>query len=61
MNRLILSNKATALFLVVLGLGCFCLSPLAQAVSPPPDGGYPGGWSLSFLTSAVTINAFSYK
>src|SRR5262245_18893605 len=24
-------------------LACFGLSSLAQAVSPPPDGGYPGG------------------
>jgi Chaperone of endosialidase len=31
MNRLIQLNKATAVFLVVLGLGCFCLSPTAQA------------------------------
>jgi hypothetical protein len=31
MNRLIQLNKATGVFFVVLGLGCFCLSPLAQA------------------------------
>jgi hypothetical protein len=31
MNRLIQLNKATAVFLVVLGLGCFRLSPTAQA------------------------------
>jgi hypothetical protein len=43
MNRLMQPNKATAVFFVVLGLGCFCLSSLTQAVSPPPDGGYPGG------------------
>jgi hypothetical protein len=28
--------------LAVLTLACFALSPVAQAVSPPPDGGYPG-------------------
>jgi len=27
--------------LTPLLLGCFALSPIAQAVSPPPDGGYP--------------------
>jgi trimeric autotransporter adhesin len=42
MNRLIQLNKETAVFFVVLGVGCFWLSPLAPAVSPPPDGGYPG-------------------
>ena len=26
---------------VVVALGCFALSPRAQAVNPPPDGGYP--------------------
>src|SRR5437773_5664160 len=28
--------------LVSLTLVCFALSPTAQAVLPPPDGGYPG-------------------
>ena len=32
-----------ALLTVALGLACFGLSLGAQAVSPPPDGGYPGG------------------
>jgi endosialidase-like protein len=29
--------------LALIALGCFPLSPTTQAVSPPPDGGYPGG------------------
>jgi Chaperone of endosialidase len=28
---------------ILLTLGCFALYPVAQAVSPAPDGGYPGG------------------
>src|SRR5437588_754816 len=28
---------------VASALACFALGPKAQAVSPPPDGGYPGG------------------
>ena len=36
-------NKAISLFLVFLSaLVCFGLTPTVQAVSPPPDGGYPG-------------------
>jgi hypothetical protein len=31
-----------AFLLIPLSLGCFALSPTAQAVDPPPDGGYPG-------------------
>src|SRR4029077_14175268 len=27
---------------LVLTYACFALSQIAQAVSPPPDGGYPG-------------------
>ena len=41
MNPLIQLKKATPVFLVALV--CFGLSPTMQAVSPPPDGGYPGG------------------
>ena len=32
-----------ALIFVILLLGCFGLLHKAQAVNPPPDGGYPGG------------------
>jgi hypothetical protein len=36
-------NKAISLFVVFLSaLVCFALAPTVQAVSPPPDGGYPG-------------------
>src|SRR5712691_3356329 len=28
---------------IVLIVACWALSPIAQAVLPPPDGGYPGG------------------
>jgi hypothetical protein len=31
-----------ALLLIPLALACFALSPIVRAVSPPPDGGYPG-------------------
>jgi hypothetical protein len=40
MNPLIQLKKAAPVFLAALG--CFGLLPNAQAVSPPPDGGYPG-------------------
>ena len=57
MNRLIQLNKVTAVFFVVLGLGCFWLSPLVLALDPPPDGGYPnantaeGESALQFVTT----------
>src|SRR5580765_7842320 len=41
MNPLI-RLKTTSLLLITLTLLCFGLLPQAQAVVPPPDGGYPG-------------------
>jgi hypothetical protein len=42
MNPLIQLKKATPPFLGFFVLVCLTLSPRAQAVLPPPDGGYPG-------------------
>ena len=42
MNPVIQSKKSTPIFLVVVVFGCFAPLPKVQAVSPPPDGGYPG-------------------
>jgi hypothetical protein len=41
MNPLIQLQKSALLFVTALLLTCFVLSPGAQAVVPPPDGGYP--------------------
>jgi hypothetical protein len=38
-------------FFILLALACFAISPRAQAVIPPPDGGYPG------FTTAEGTNA----
>ena len=40
MNPLIQRKRSTPLFLAALA--CLAISPMAKAVSPPPDGGYPG-------------------
>src|SRR5436309_10590803 len=40
MNIPITSHQA---LITILALACFPATPVAQAVSPPPDGGYPGG------------------
>jgi Chaperone of endosialidase len=42
MNPLIQLKTITPRLLITLALLCFGLSPKAQAVVPPPDGGYPG-------------------
>ena len=67
MNPMIQLKKPTPLIVTVLSLGCF---GLAQAVVPPPDGGYPGGNTaegtnalLSLTTgqnnTAVGVNSLS--
>jgi len=53
--------------LVALSLACFAFSPGAQAVSPPPDGGYPGGNTaegqdaLLHLTTGVQNTAVGFR
>jgi hypothetical protein len=37
------SSSRLALLLIPLVFACLALSPMAQAVTPPPDGGYAGG------------------
>jgi hypothetical protein len=67
MNPMIQLKKPTPLIVTVLSLACF---GLAQAVVPPPDGGYPGGNTaegtnalLSLTTgqnnTAVGVNSLS--
>src|SRR4029453_8994236 len=53
-------------FLIALILGCFALSPTAQAVDPPPDGGYPNGntaegdGALFSLTAGISNTAIGF-
>src|SRR5262249_59163480 len=48
---------------MAMALACFALSPMARAVSPPPDGDYPngntaeGGHALDNLTTGATNTA----
>ena len=43
MNPSIQFKTITLPFLIAFALACFGPLPLAQALAPPPDGGYPGG------------------
>ena len=47
-------NKHIRLTSIILALGCFALSPKTQALSPTPDGCYPG------FTTAEGCNALSH-
>ena len=43
MNPLVQLKKLNPLFVLSFAFACFALSGTVKAVSPPPDGGYPGG------------------
>src|SRR5262249_38145672 len=67
MSPLILQfKKVPPLYLTVFMLGCFAFSPQTQALSSPPDGGYPNGnttavaSALSGLTSGFYNSAFGF-
>jgi hypothetical protein len=61
------SAKATPLIFVVLVLACFELSSKVQAITPSPDGGYPGANTaegdnaLLNLTSGIANTAVGFN
>lgn len=67
MNPLIQLKRTTPAFLIALLIVCPGLSPKAQAVSPPPDGGYPnqntaeGDNSLFSLTTGTDNTAIGFN
>src|SRR6266498_3507065 len=46
---------------IVLVVGCFALSPMAQAVSPAPDGGYPGGNTAEGQSALFSLTSGIYN
>jgi hypothetical protein len=66
MNPLIQLKQITSVFLVAIALAWFAISPALQAVSPAPDGGYPGrntaegDSALHSLTSGVDNTAIGF-
>jgi hypothetical protein len=59
MNPLIQLKKAAPAFLVALV--CFGLLPTTQAVSPAPDGGYPGGNTAEGQNGLLSLTTGSFN
>jgi hypothetical protein len=60
-------KKRNILTTILLVLGCFAFSPIARALNPPPDGGYPnettaeGDGALFSLTTGFGNTALGFK
>src|ERR1043166_3705992 len=50
-----------ALVLIPLALACFPATPVAKAVSPPPDGGYPGGNTAEGQSALFSLSTGGYN
>ena len=50
------SSSRLALLLIPLVFACLALSPMAQAVSPSPDGDYPGGNTAEGFKALFSLN-----
>ena len=67
MNPVIQLRNATALFVTALLLTCLEVTPHAQAVNPPPEGGYPGNNTavgdnaLQNLTTGTNNTALGFR
>ena len=51
----------SALLLVALVVACFAISPMAQAVVPAPDGGYPGGNTAEGQSALLSLSSGGYN
>jgi hypothetical protein len=54
-------NTGIQSILIVLTLLFLGLLPKAQAVSPPPDGGYPGGNTAEGFNALFSLNTGLYN
>ncbi len=61
MNPLIQLKKATPPLLFVFLLACFAFFPIAEAVVPPPDGGYPGANTAEGQQALLSLSGGTFN
>jgi hypothetical protein len=55
------TNIVSLVLIPLLVLNCFGSLPTAQAVNPPPDGGYPGGNTAEGQNAMLNLSSGSYN
>ena len=53
--------NGSVFFLIALALACFAISPMAQAVVPAPDGGYPGQNTAEGQSALLHLGGGTYN
>src|SRR5205823_6949133 len=53
--------RRTPSLLILFALGCLAISHRAQAVSPAPDGGYPGGNTAEGQNALLNLTTGAYN
>jgi endosialidase-like protein len=61
MNQLIQSKNLRSLIVLAATLVCIWLLPRAQAVVPPPDGGYAGGNTAEGTNALLSLSSGTYN
>jgi Chaperone of endosialidase len=56
-----MKNRNTTLTTILLALGCLALLTTALAVSPTPDGGYPGGNTAEGQNALFSLTSGTYN
>ena len=55
------TNIASLVLIPLLVLNCFGSLPTSQAVTPPPDGGYPGGNTAEGQNALLNLSSGAYN
>lgn len=61
MKKLSQPEYSKTFIAVIVTVCCFTLLPIAQAVKPPPDGGYPGGNTAEGQNALLSLTAGGFN
>jgi hypothetical protein len=54
-------SSLTARFIALFAFSCFAVSQIAEAVNPPPGGGYPGGNTAEGTSALLSLTSGTYN